>query len=63
MARSRGPWNRLASVFRRSNRLGPILLGLWLAWYGLTSFAPIPFGKTIAGVLAIVAGVVILLER
>lgn len=62
MAR-RGPWNRLVSVFRRSNRLGPLLLGLWLIWYGLTSFVAIPFSGTISAVLAIVAGVVVLLER
>jgi len=53
----------LVSVFRRSNRLGPLLLGLWLVWYGLITFAPIPFGGTIAAVLAIITGVVVLLER
>jgi hypothetical protein len=62
MAR-RSPFGRLASVFRRSSRLGPLLLGLWLIWYGLTSFVAIPFGTTIAAVLAIVTGVVVLLER
>ena len=50
-------------LFKRSRNLGPILLAVWLIATGVASLAPIPWAGTVTAVLAIAAGVVILLER
>ena len=52
-------------LFKRRRELGPLLLGVWLIAQGATSMVhhPIPWLGPILAVLAIVAGVLILLDR
>ncbi len=51
--------------FKRTRRLGPILLGLWLIAHGVLSLVPmtVPFVPQAMAALAIAAGIFIMIER
>jgi len=50
--------------FRRRQNLGLLLLGIWLILSGLLQFGvTIPYAALVVGGLAIVAGVLIILNR
>jgi hypothetical protein len=52
-------------LFKRSRRLGPILLGAWLIAHGVLGLVPVPLpllARAMAA-LAIAAGIFILIER
>ena len=53
------------AFFKPRKDLGPLLLGLWLVATGLRSllWLSIPFAEPILGLLALAAGVLILLGR
>jgi hypothetical protein len=53
------------SIFKRSRKYGPILLGVWLIATGLLPLlgANIPYAGPVLDVLAIAAGVLILIDR
>jgi len=53
------------SIFKRSPKYGPILLAAWLIASGAISLLGdgVPYSKPILAVLAIAAGVLILLDR
>jgi hypothetical protein len=55
----------LMSIFKRSRSFGTILLGAWLIASGLISLlgASIPYSGPALNLLAIVAGVLILIDR
>jgi uncharacterized protein YhhL (DUF1145 family) len=52
-------------LFKRRRELGPLLLGVWLIASGVTSMLnfTIPFSGPVLALLAIAAGVLILLGR
>jgi hypothetical protein len=53
------------SIFKRSPKYGPILLGVWLIASGLITLlsASIPYSGPVLNVIAIAAGVLILMDR
>jgi hypothetical protein len=53
------------SLFKRHRNLGFLLLGVWLIADGVTSLinVAIPYSALLLAVLAIAAGVMILLDR
>ena len=53
------------SIFKKSRKYGPILLGAWLIASGLIPLlgANIPYSGPVLNVLAIAAGVLILIDR
>ena len=53
------------SIFKRSRKLGPLLLGIWLIATGLMPLVhlSIPYSGPILALLAIAAGILILLDR
>lgn len=48
-------------AIRTTRSVGMILLSIWLILYGLTSFVAIPIPPVVSAVIAILAGVLILL--
>ncbi len=56
------PWR----MWRRPSRWGALLLGVWLIAWGALQLVPrlqFPYAETALAVLAVAAGVVLLLER
>ena len=48
-------------AIRTTRSVGMILLGVWLILNGLQAFTPLPIPTAVNGVLALLAGVLILL--
>jgi uncharacterized protein YhhL (DUF1145 family) len=53
------------SFFKRSRKFGPILLGFWLIVWGMVPLLGIsfPYSGPVLNLLAIAAGVLILIDR
>lgn len=51
----------MAVVLTRS--AGMLLLGIWLILAGLGSLAPLPLPGVVSGVIALIAGILILIGR
>ena len=53
------------SIFKRSRKVGPLLLGIWLVATGLMPLLKfsLPYSEPILALLAIAAGALILLDR
>jgi hypothetical protein len=51
------------AFFKRGRQIAPLLLAIWLIAYGVSGFVAIPYAGPILSILAIAAGVLILLDR
>ena len=48
-------------AIRTTRSVGMILLGVWLILFGLQAFVPLPIPAAVSAVLALIAGVLIIL--
>jgi hypothetical protein len=51
------------AIITRTHSVGILLLGIWLILAGIGAFAPLPIPGVVSGVIALLAGILILIGR
>jgi hypothetical protein len=53
----------MAVAVRVTRSMGMLLLGIWLILAGIGAIAPLPVPAVVTGVIALIAGILILIGR
>jgi len=51
------------AIVTRTHSVGMLLLGIWLILAGIGAIAPLPIPGIVSGVIALLAGILILIGR